>query len=70
MAMRKSKVKEEVLSALTPVFGEKVRKTVDEFYSEKEEKALYDVAFTMLAQFAGPMQARLKLEKAKAAMKH
>lgn len=50
-------LKQEILKIMTPIFGVKVRNTIDKFYESREEELIY-LAEQMLTDYLGPEQTR------------
>ncbi len=66
-------IKEDVIEVLQPIFGERVKKTIEQFYDEKDpgdSKELIIMAHTMLEGYMGEKQADIILSNIKKKYAH
>jgi hypothetical protein len=56
-------LKSEVISVLLPIFGESVKKMIDDNYEEKNPDELIDVAHHMISGYMGEENADKMLQK-------
>lgn len=59
-------IKEDIITVLQPIFGERIKKTIDEFYDENDSndsKELIRMAHEMLDGYMGEKQADIILSK-------
>jgi hypothetical protein len=54
-------VKDEIVSILTPIFGDGVKKLIDDYYDEKNSSELLTLARRMLTDYMGQKNADRQL---------
>ncbi len=57
------KIKEEVLKVLTPIFGDNVRKIINEYYDSNKPEEIIELAHHMLSGYMGKKNADRILKK-------
>jgi hypothetical protein len=57
------RLKEEIIKILTPIFGEGIRGTIEELYSEENPQELYNLVRHLLEGVIGPKNTDILLHK-------
>jgi hypothetical protein len=56
-------LKEKIIHILTPVFGEEVKKIIEDNYTSKKPEELVQLAYHMLSGYMGEQNAKKLLQK-------